>query len=200
MGGRRNFRNERRCGVRNSVMFTNTRGNRSEHNSTSRSNSSQGYPVLGNDGQLYRHTECYVCHCYGKISYQCTDKKPKSINMAIIGVMLMHNGDAINKTWIILNICSTDSVTNNLDYFEDVNNCAKDEKLAVLKNGGFLQLDRKGLLTFLPLSVHVDDNYLPTILSLKYVNNILGVRVTMDTLMKKFMNVILSDGTIFKFK
>ena len=34
----------------------------------------------------------------------------------------------------------------------------------------------------------------------KYVNNIQGVRVTMDISIKKAMNVILKDGKVFKFK
>ena len=39
------------------------------------------------------------------------------------------------------------------------------------------------------------DNYLAKTMSLKYVNNIPGVRVTMDTSIDKAMNVILRDGT-----
>ena len=67
-------------------------------------------------------------------------------------------------------------------------------------NGGSLIFYRKGLYTFLPLNVHVNENYLATILSLKYVNKIPGLRVTMDTLVDKAMNVILGDGAALKFK
>ena len=95
--------------------------------------------------------------------------------------MLIQNGYTIKITWILLDTCSTYSVTNNLDYVEDVKNCAKDEELTVFTNEGSLLFDRKGRLTFLPLSVHVNDNYLATILSLKYVNSIPGVLLTMDT-------------------
>ena len=96
--------------------------------------------------------------------------------------------------------CYTDSVTNNLDYVEYVKNFAKGEKLTVLTNGGSLLFDRKGHLTFLPLNVYVSNNYLATIISLKDVNNIPGVRVTMYTSIEKDMNVILRGGTVFKFK
>ena len=34
--------------------------------------------------------------------------------------MMIKNGDLIRKTWILLDTLSTDSVTNNLDYVEDV--------------------------------------------------------------------------------
>ena len=50
------------------------------------------------------------------------------------------------------------------------------------------------------MSVHVNENSLATILFLKYVNDILGVRVTMDKSIEKAENVILSDGTVFNFK
>ena len=85
----------------------------------------------------------------------------------MIGFMMMKNGCVINKTWIILDILSIDSVTNNLDYVEDVKNCVKHKELTVLTNGVSLICDRKLRLTFLTLSVHVNKNYLSTILSFK---------------------------------
>ena len=69
----------------------------------------------------------------------------------------------------------------NLDYVGDVNNCVKEEELTVLTNGGSLLYDRKGRLIFLPLCGHVNNNDLVTILSLKDVKNVSGVRMTMDT-------------------
>ena len=62
--------------------------------------------------------------------------KSKAINLAMIRVMLMQNGDVNIKTWVLLNTCSIDSVTNNLDYVEDVKNFSKDEELTVLKMEG----------------------------------------------------------------
>ena len=49
-------------------------------------------------------------------------------------------------------------------------------------------------------SVHVNNNYLATIISLKYVTNMSGVCVTMDILIEKAVNVVMRDGTVFKFK
>ena len=60
----------------------------------------------------------------------------------------MQNSDVINKTWIILDTCSTYSMINDLYCVEDVNNCAKDEDLTVLTNRGLPLFDRKGGLTF----------------------------------------------------
>ena len=152
-GGRRNFRNERGCGDRSGVIFTQTRGDRGERKSTSGINLSQGDPVTGKDVQLYRHTECYACHCYGNFSGQFQDRNLKAINLAIIGVMLIKNGGVIKKTWILLDTCSTYSVTNNLDYVEDVKNCAKDEELTVLTNEGSLLFDRTGTLSVMHVIV-----------------------------------------------
>ena len=91
-------------------------------------------------------------------------------------------------------------MTKNLDYSEDVNNSSIEEELTVLTNGGLLLFDRKGRLTFLTLSVNVNNNYTSITLYLKYVNNIPGVCVNMNKSIEKSMNVILSDGTVFKFK
>ena len=63
------------------------------------------------------------------------DKQPKAVNLAMIGVMLMKNGDVIRKMWILLDTCSTDNVEKNLDYVADVINCAKHEELTILTNG-----------------------------------------------------------------
>ena len=56
------------------------------------------------------------------------------------------------------------------------------------------------MINISPLSVHVSNNYLAAIISLKDVNNIIGVLVTMYTLIAKAVHVIMSDGTAFKFK
>ena len=56
------------------------------------------------------------------------------------------------------------------------------------------------VLNVLPFIVHVNYNSLATIIYLKDVNNIPGVSVTMNTSIEKAMNVILRDGTVFKFK
>ena len=106
----------------------------------------------------------------------------------------------INKTCILLNTFYTEIVTNNFDYVEDVNNFSKHEELTVLMNGRSLIFDRKGRLTFLPLNLHVNKDYLAILLYIKDVNNIPGVRVTMDTLIDKSINVILREVTVFNFK
>ena len=63
-----------------------TDANKAQHQG---GNSSQGDPVTGKYAQLYSHTECYACHRYGIFPDQFPDKQPKSVNLAIIGVILM---------------------------------------------------------------------------------------------------------------
>ena len=53
----------------------------------------------------------------------------------------MQNGYMILKKWIISNTCSADSVTNNLDYVEDVKYCDKHKILTVLANRGLIIFD-----------------------------------------------------------
>ena len=61
---------------------------------------------------------------------------------------MMTNGDIIKKAWIITENCSTDIVTNSLDYVEEVRNFTKYEDLTLLTNGGLLLFDRRGCLHF----------------------------------------------------
>ena len=67
-------------------------------------------------------------------------------------------------------------------------------------NGVSLIFDWNGRLTFLPFNVHVNKNSLATILSIKYLDNIVGVRITINKSIEKSMNVILTDQTVFKIK
>ena len=66
-------------------------------------------------------------------------------------------------------------------YTEDVKNFAKHKELTILTNVGSPLFYWKGRLTFLTLNVNVNNNSLAKIVSLKDVNNIPVVCVTMDT-------------------
>ena len=69
-----------------------------------------------------------------------------------------------------------------------------------MENRVSLIFDWKGRLKSPTLNAHMNDNSLVKIIPLKYVKNIPGVRVNMDTLIEKAMNVIMRDETVFKFK
>ena len=67
----------------------------------------------------------------------------------MIGFTLKQNSNVIDKTWIILDTCSTHRMTKHLDYVEEVKNYAKHEELALFTNGGSLLFDQKWhMLTF----------------------------------------------------
>ena len=100
----------------------------------------------------------------------------------MIGVMLIKNGYVIIYKKITLDTFTTYSVINKLNYVEYANNCAKHKELVVLKNGGSLLFDPKRSLKILPLNIHENYNSIETIITLKYVNNTPGVRLTMYTL------------------
>ena len=96
----------------------------------------------------YKGILCYEFQRYGKFSNQFPYKQPKAINISTIGVMLIQNGNVINSTQIILVTCYTYSMTNNLDYVEDMKICAKHKELTVLTNGVSLLFDWKWRLKF----------------------------------------------------
>ena len=54
-------------------------------------------------------------------------------------------------------------------------------------------------MNLLPILVHFEEDSLATVLSLKEVDNIKGVYVTMDTSVEKSILVHLGDGKVLKF-
>ena len=67
-------------------------------------------------------------------------------------------------------------------------------------NESLLIFDQKGHLTIFSLNVHMNENYLATILYLIEVKRISVMRVTMYISLEKDMNMILRYGTVLKFE
>ena len=79
----------------------------------------------------------------------------------------------IEETWIHLDTASTERVTNNELLVTDVRQCLADYVLAVMTNYGSQVFEKSGILVFLTLRVNVKIYSVATILSLKYVSNII---------------------------
>ena len=74
-----------------------------------------------------------------------------------------------------------------------------DDVLTVINNRVLKVFDKPGMFMFYPLCVHVNRYLMKTIIFLKSVTTIMGVRVTMETTREKQIIVQLGNGNIYKF-
>jgi hypothetical protein len=154
--------------------------------------------VPGRDGTTI-DLECYYCHAHGHTSNNCPKLNPNRIraprnsgrgsggsrgaNMMqlIFGFQQSAETALIPKSWVLLDTCSTSSVSNNKENVGDIRKCSPEECLQMFSNGGSIFYDEMAPLKLLPLDVHFNAESVATILSVKDVANIEGVHITMDT-------------------
>ena len=74
-----------------------------------------------------------------------------------------------------------------------------DEMLTAYTNGGAQYYNKLADLRVFPLEVHFKQNSMATILSMKSVTEISGVRVIMDTKLSTSIHIILENGKDFEF-
>jgi hypothetical protein len=77
--------------------------------------------------------------------------------------------------------------------------CRDEDILTLSTNAGCRVFDQQAMLKFLPISVHFDKNSLATIVAMKDVANVPGVRVQFDTDVERSINVFYC-GKVVKFK
>ena len=75
----------------------------------------------------------------------------------------------IKDTWVILDTCATNSVSNNTALVKDIVSCKQRERLTVSTNGGLISFDKNSTLKLLPMKVHFNKNSMAAILSFKEV-------------------------------
>ena len=85
-------------------------------------------------------------------------------NLAHVGVILTHRCVDIKDTWVLLDTCSTNSVSNNMDLVREIITCKNYEKLTVSTNGGLEILDKKSTLQIFPMTVNFNQNSMANIL------------------------------------
>ena len=106
----------------------------------------------------------------------------------------------IKDTWVLLDTCATNSISNNTALVKDIVACKQHERLTVSTNGGLISFDKKSTLKLLPMKVHFKKNFMATILYFKEVADIMGVRITTDTEKERAMILSLGNGRTLKFK
>ena len=108
--------------------------------------------------------------------------------------------NVIDPHWVILDTCSGSSVFCNKQLVTGVRDCAPHEVLTVLTNGGGKRFTKMGKCSFLPLSVHLNEDSMANIIAFKDMVNIPGARVILDTALGRVINVHLPQRQTLVFR
>ena len=137
-------------------------------------------PVPGNDGILHADILCYACRTMGHYAGNCPTV-PRGVNALQTGVSFAQKSNQLESSWVLLDTCSTHSVSNNKKLVRDIVDCTRENFLTMSTNGGDKTFTKKAILRLLPIPVHFEEDSLATVISLKDIANIDGVYVTMDS-------------------
>ena len=145
--------------------------------------------VKGTDGKTWPETKCFKCLKWGHIASFCPQAATNIGQQSLqIGFSLQQG--MILETTQLLDTCSTDSCTNNLDLITNV---------LLNTNGGQRLFDQKGVGVVIPVPMYYNKESICTIYAVKDILNIPGARITYDSELGKVMNVYVNDK-IFKFE
>jgi len=139
----------------------------------------QSKAVAGKDSVLHDGITCFNCQGVGHYSSQCPEKT--GTNLAQVGVILLQQDYGIKKPWILLDTCTTNSVSNNREMVRDIQKCNPHDTLTVHTNGGVKVFGEYATLRIMSIKVHFNEDSLATILALKDVASIPRTKVTTDT-------------------
>jgi hypothetical protein len=116
-----------------------------------------------------------------------------------MGLNFAHSESLIPKSWLLLDTCSTSSVTNNPDLVHNLRDCSKEEILTVHTNGSTKTFSQLGHLSLLPLQVHYNPDSLANIPCFDDVAHIDNVYITIDTCSNHSFKVHYQDA-VYTFK
>lgn len=105
----------------------------------------------------------------------------------------------IPLSWVLLDTCSTSSVSNNTDNVSSIRDCSPNDCLKMFTNGSTTYYDQIATLKLLPLDVHFNEDSMATILSVKDVANLENVHITMDTRKERAI-FVHHDDEVLKFE
>ena len=93
-----------------------------------------------------------LCQKFGHYLDQCPNQTGTILTQ--VGVSMTQRSAGIKDTWVLLDTCATNSVSNNTALVKDVVACKQHERLTVSTNGGLISFDKKSTLKILPMKVH----------------------------------------------
>ena len=79
--------------------------------------------VAGRNEILHGGLRCYSCQIYGHYSDQCPNQTDAILTQ--VGVALAQRSATIKKTWVLLDMCATNSLSNNKRLVPDITECKK---------------------------------------------------------------------------
>ena len=113
------------------------------------------------------------------------------------GFSFSQHDETIPSSWILLDTCSTCSVTNNNDHISNISACDPWDSLQVVTNGGGVVFKKWGVCKYFPLKMYYNNNSMATILSFKEVADIDGVNIRYNFQSRCFIVTHKSSDFIF---
>ena len=151
--------------------------------------------VPGRDGKIHARIQCHNCKELGHYANQCG--KPKI--MLAHFILTQNKLDIINRSWLLLDTCSTVSVACNPKIVNHIRECAPGGGITVVTNGGSQTFTQMATLDILPINVHFNEHSIANILSLSDVANLKGARLTMDSEVERAI-VLHFENQQYKFR
>ena len=88
--------------------------------------------VAGRNEILHGGVRCYSCQRHGNYSDQCPNQTDAILTQ--VGVALTQHIARIKNTWVLLDTCATNSVSNNTALVTDIVACKQHKRLTVSTN------------------------------------------------------------------
>ena len=96
--------------------------------------------VPGRNEILQKEIRCHSCQQNGHYPDQCPNQT--GTNLSQVRVILRQRCEAIKHTRLLLDTCSTNIVSNNMDLVKEIRTCKNHEKLTVLTKRGLKSFDK----------------------------------------------------------
>ena len=163
-----------------------------------RGNDTDQAAVLGCNDILHKEIIFYSCNQNGHCLDQCTNHT--GTNLAHVGVIITQHCAANKYTWVILDTCSTNIVSNNTDLVKEIRTCKNHKKITVLTNRGLKSFNKEVTLNFFSMTVQFNKNSMKNILSFKEVEDIPGAENYHGHKSRNCNDSYSTNWIFFKFK